>query len=170
MFCANDVVLYGVDGICRVAGKTMRTLAGRAAEYYVLKPLSPENSTVYVPVDNAALVERMRRLLTRDEVIRLIRSIPDEDTIWIEDDARRRAVYGGIIEGSDRRELVRLIKTLYQRDRTMKESHRKLPTADERLMKEAEKRLYGEFAHVLSIDPGQVPPFTSGMIGRESGA
>jgi len=169
MVRVNDVVLYGVDGICHVTGKTTRTLGGSPQEYYVLKPVSQEGSTIYVPADNPALVERMQRILSLDEVMALIRSIPDEETIWIEDDARRRATYREIIAGGDRREIVRVIKTLYERDRALKESHRKMPAADERLMKDAEKRLYDEFAHVLNIEPGQVLPFIFRMIGEKTG-
>ncbi len=167
MICVNDVVLYGVDGICLVSDMVTRTLGGRPQEYYVLKPVYLESSTIYVPTDNPALVGRMQRILSLDEVMALIRSIPDEETNWIEDDARRRVLYGEIIAGGDRREIVRVIKTLYQRDREMKEGRRKLSSADERLMKDAEKRLYDEFAHVLSIEPGQVLPFIFGMIGEK---
>lgn len=170
MIRVNDVVLYGVDGICHVTGMTTRTLGGRPQEYYVLKPVSLESSTIFVPADNPALVGKMQRILSLDEVMALIRSIPDEETNWIEEDARRRVQYGQIIDGGDRREIVRVIKTLYLRDRAMKESRRKLSSADERLMKDAEKRLYDEFAHVLSIEPGQVLPFIFGMIGEMADA
>ena len=170
MVRVNDVVLYGVDGICHATGVATGTTAGAPMEYYILRPVGPENTTIYVPVDNVALVGRMRRLLSLDEVIELIRSIPDEETIWIEDDLKRRAAYGAIIEGSDRREIVRLIKALYQRDRAMREGRRRMHAADERLMKEAEKRLYDEFAHVLNIEPGQVLPFIFSVIGEKPGA
>jgi len=170
MIRVNDVVLYGIDGICHVTGVTTKMIAGSPAEYFVLRPVSQETTTIYVPTGNEALVSRMQRLLSLDEAMDLIRSIPDEETIWIEDDMKRRAAYGQILQSGDRREIVKLIKTLYLRDREFKQSRRKMHSADEKLMKEAEKRLYDEFAHVLKIEPGQVLPFIFRMIGEPADA
>jgi CarD family transcriptional regulator len=169
MVCVNDVVLYGIDGICHVTGVTTRRVSGSPVEYYVLKPVSPENSTIYVPIANEALVARMQRLLSLDETMELIRDIPGEEPFWIEDDLKLRAAYGRIIQGGDRREILRIIKTLYLRGEQLKQAHRKMHSADERLMKEAQKRLYDEFAHVLRIEPGQVLPFIFRMIGESAG-
>jgi CarD family transcriptional regulator len=169
MIRENDVVLYGFDGICHVTGVTTKIVAGLPVEFYVLRPISMEKTTIFVPTANAALVSRMRRLLSLDEVMDLIRSIPDEETIWIEDDLKRRAAYGRIIASGDRQEIVKLIKTLYQRDQELKLGKRKMHSADEKLMKEAEKQLYDEFAHVLKIEPGQVLPFIFDMNGEPAG-
>lgn len=169
MIRVNDVVLYGIDGICRVTGVTTRMVAGKPAEFFVLKPVGLQGSTIYVPAANETLVSRMQRLLSLDETMALIRSIPGEETLWIEDDLKRRATYGRILQGGDRREIVRVIKTLYLRGEQLKQERRKMHAADERLMKEAEKRLYDEFAHVLRIEPGQVPPFISRTIGEVAG-
>jgi CarD family transcriptional regulator len=170
MVRVNDVVLYGIDGICHVTGLATKTVAGKPVEFYVLKPVSQETSTIYVPVANEALVGRMQRLLSLDEAMELIRSIPGEETFWIEDDLKRRTTYGQILQGGDRREILRVIKTLYLRAEQLKQDRRKMHSADERLMKEAEKRLYDEFAHVLRIEPGQVLPFIFRMIGEGAGA
>lgn len=144
-------------------------VAGKPEEYYVLKPINTENSTVYVPTNNETLISRMKRLLSQDETLAMIRSIPDEETIWIEDGARRRFVYGTILEGGDRREILKLIKTLFLHEQEMRNGRKKMNAADERLLKEAEKRLYGEFAHVLKIEPGQVLPLISNLIGETAG-
>jgi CarD family transcriptional regulator len=167
MIRTGDVVLYGIDGVCRVAGKATRRLRDKSIEYFVLKPVSPENSTVYVPVGNETLVSKMQRLMSPDETIELIRSMPDEDTIWIEDDMKRRTQYARIIEGSDRTEIAKVIKTLHLRGQELRQDHRKMHAADERLMKEAEVRLYGEFAHVLKIDPDEVQPLISKLTSEQ---
>ncbi len=170
MIRVNDAVLYGVDGICHVTRVTTKIIDGKPEEYYVLHPIDQETTTIYVPTANETLVSRMHRLLSLDEVIELIHSIPDEETIWIEDDTKRRATYGQILLGDDRRELLKLIKTLYLHAQSLKQGKRKMRAADEKVLKEAEKQLYDEFAHVLCIEPGQVLPFIFRMIGEPEGA
>ena len=60
---------------------------------------------------------------------------------------------------SDRTALVRMIKTLYQHQQKQQRRGKKLHVVDERFMKEAERILYEEFAHVLNIQKEQVVPF-----------
>jgi CarD family transcriptional regulator len=166
LFSVNDVVLYGIDGVCHVTGVTTKKIGGYPEKYYVLRPVSQETTTIYVPVTNEALVSRMQRLLSLDEAMELIRSVSEEETIWIEDDMKRRFAYEKILEIGDRREIFKLIKTLYLRAQELKGGKRKMHVADEKLMKEAEKRLYDEFAHVLHIEPEQVLPFIFRTIGE----
>jgi CarD family transcriptional regulator len=106
----------------------------------------------------------MRRLLSEDEIYSLIRSMPDEDTIWIDNETARKEQYRAILSDGDRLQLMRLIKTLFLRERELKEVGKKLYAIDERFMREAEKMLYEEFAHVLNIKPDQVVPLISEQI------
>ena len=55
------------------------------------------------------------------------------------------------------------LKTLRLHQRKLRDSGRKFHASDERFLKEAERVLYGEFAHVLHLEPAQVEP----MILRE---
>ena len=49
-----------------------------------------------------------------------------------------------------------LIHTLYLNKRKRESDGKKMYVSDERIMKEAEKLIYEEFAAVLNIKPGQV--------------
>lgn len=159
MICnINDAVLYGLEGICWFAGISEKEINGKRNKYYVLRPVYNDKSTIFVPVDNEKLIAKIRRVLSVDEIHALIKAIPNESTIWIEDDAVRREQYKKILARGDRTELVRLIKTLYLRQQSLKEKGRKMPVADERFIKDAEKLLHDEFAHVLNIDREQILP------------
>jgi CarD family transcriptional regulator len=136
-----------------------KDLTGDSVEYYVLKPLSDATATIYVPVDNEALVGKMRGVLSKDEIYDLIAAIPAEETIWMDDEFARRTRYEKILSSGDRSELSRLIKTLYQRRESLKERGKKLDMADARLMRDAERILYEEFSHVLDIKREKVLPF-----------
>lgn len=158
-FEVNDSVLYGAEGVCRIADICEQDFMGTQAQYYVLKPVYNAGSTVFVPVENETLVAKMRRILSPDEIRGLIKTMPDEDTLWIDDDNTRRARYAEIVQNGDRAELVGLIKALYRRQQEQQAKGRKLHAADERYLREAEKVLYDEFAHVLRIKRDEVLPF-----------
>lgn len=159
MFNVNDAVLYGVHGVCRIIEIQNQNFGGKDSLYYVLKPVYNDFSTFFVPVDNENLTSKMKKVLSPQEIHNIIHSMPQEDLIWIDDDAERKEKYNEILKSGDRTGLVRIIKTLYFRQKQLKENRKKLHMADERFMKEAEKMLYEEFAYVLNIDQDQVIPF-----------
>jgi len=155
----NDTILYGIHGVCRITEISERQFNDKCREYYVLKPICDDKATLYVPVNNEKLVDKMRRVLTAAEIYELIETMPDENTIWIENESARKEKYKEILRQGDRVELVRLVKTLYQHQETQREKGKKLHLADERFMKDAERMLFAEFAHVLDIKYEQVLPF-----------
>ena len=154
----GDMILYGTQGVCRIAEIAERDFSGNSMLYYILKPVFDERSTLYVPVYGEA-ADKLRRILSVPEVYKLIKAMPDEDTIWIENEAVRRKKHKEIISQGDRQELDKLIKTIYLHDKKQKAIGKKLHVADERFMKDAEKILYDEFAYVLNIEPDQVVTF-----------
>ena len=167
MFSNGDAVLYGAEGVCRLEGSTQREIGGKKLEYYVLKPVYRAGSTVFVPKGNETLTAKMRRVLSPEEIHKLIQEIPEEKELWIENEGERRAEYGRIVSGGDRRELIRVIKALYQRRQKQQELGKKFHLSDERFLKEAEEKLHGEFALVLNIQPDQVTAFIRREIGAE---
>ena len=106
----------------------------------------------------------MRRILSSAEIDALIRSMPDEELISTDGESERREKYTDILRSGDRRQLVRLIKTLYMRQAERKEQKKKPSAEDERFMRDAEKILYEEFAYVLHIQREQVLPFITRQI------
>lgn len=156
MYQVNDVVLYGVDGVCRITEIVNRPIRGGSMEFYVLKSCAHEKVTIYVPTSNEDLVGRMQHVLSADEIQQMMKVMPEEETVWIEDERDRKERYNEILSGDDRLEIYRVIKTLSHRQRELSGKNKKLHAADERLLRDAERRLYDEFAHVLKIEPEQV--------------
>ena len=155
----GDRVVYGIHGVCLIVDVEEQYFGGEVTKYYVLQPVYDDKGKVFVPVGNERLERKMRRILSAEEINELIREMPSEDAIWIADDNLRKERYRQILLVGDRRELVRLIKTLYLRQQEQTAKGKKLYKNDEKVMKEAEKMLYEEFAHVLDIRPDQVLPF-----------
>lgn len=158
VFNVNDTILYGTEGVCRVAGIVEKEIAGEKKEYYMLKPAEMPNSTIYVPLDSKKMIEKAHRILSKEEIYALIESMPGESIMSISEDTQRKVVYQDILNSGDRVQLIRLIRTLYVKAEEKKKDGKKVHVIDERCMKEAEKILYEEFAYVLDIELDQVLP------------
>ncbi|MBR5496328.1 MAG: CarD family transcriptional regulator [Oscillospiraceae bacterium] len=111
----NSLVVYGGNGVCKVEGLREENLSGIKRMLYILKPLGIKSSTFYIPVDSEKLLEKVHKLMGAYEIMDLINEMPQEDTIRIEDDRARTAQYKSMLLSGDRRQLVKLTKTLYQR-------------------------------------------------------
>jgi len=159
MFKENDTVLYGVEGVCIVTEITERQFRDQVMKYYVLKPVYREGSTVFVPINNEALVSKMKRILSVEEIHQLIRNMPNEELIWIDNDNQRKEKYKEILRSGNRKDIIQLIRTIYLKQEELKKIGKKIHAADDGIFKEAEKILYEEFAYVLNIKKDEVVPF-----------
>ena len=155
----NDTVMHGMQGVFIIEEIADKEFNGTKSLYYVLKNVENERSTVFVPVNSEAATDKMRRVLSTGEVYSLIKNMPNIDADWIENDRERRERFKQIIFKGNSTELVKLIKSLYERRRLQKEKGKRLNTTDERFMKDAEKVLYEEIAHVMDISTEEVLPF-----------
>ncbi|MCD7811458.1 MAG: transcriptional regulator [Ruminococcus sp.] len=164
MYNVNDTVMYSPCGVCRIDGISEKDFSGEPAEYYVLRPVGDSKNTYYIPVNNETLTGQMRKVLTREEIDELIRKMPDENNIWIEDEAERKEEYRRILRSGNRMELVMLIKTLYCYREDRRGKKKKLHSADEHFLHDAENMLYDEFAYVLGISKDEVVPFIKSHI------
>ena len=158
MIKKNDTVLYGVHGVCKVADTVVRKIGGEEREYYVLKPVFDRGTVLYVPTWNEQLTAKLKRILSAEEIYAMIRSMPEEELLWIENENDRKRIYQEALVSGEREQLVRLIKTLHVRREKRAAQKKALLLSDERFMKEAERILYEEFAYVLKIGREQVLP------------
>ena len=159
MIAVGDVVHYGMDGVCEVAGIVEKKLGGQIYRYFELRPHFRKNVAVFLPVQNEQLLSRIRPVLSRDEVLTAVHELDKAESVWIEPDSARKEVFQTIIRSGDHKQLVSLIKTLYEQKLKMQEGGRKLRSADTAFLKDAERLINEEFAYVLGIQPGDVPAF-----------
>ena len=161
----GEIVLYGTDGVCQISEITEKKFGKETTKYYVLSTLYRGNSVIYVPVGNEKLECKMRDIISREELESIICNMPKEESIWIENEPLRKIKYKEIITGGDRRDLFRLIKTLYEHRINQENSGKKMHMTDQRFMKDAEKILYDEIAHVIGIDHRDVVGYITEKIG-----
>ena len=114
MYSVNEMVLYGADGVCTITNIVEKNMLGTARLFYELHPVSRRDAVLFLPTDNEKTMAKLRRVLTREEIISAIRSMPDEENIWIDKESERREAYARIIRSGDHKKVIRLIKTLYE--------------------------------------------------------
>lgn len=154
MYKVGEIVLYGSNGVCRIEEITEKTISKTVIEYYVLKPLATQVSTLFVPTQNEKLVSRMRRVLSKEEIENIIENLPETGE-WNKNKPERFDSFKKIITDGNCLELIGLIRLLHQQESRQIKRGKRLHITDEKFLKEAERMVYGEISVVLGIDKAE---------------
>lgn len=96
-FKAGDCVNYRRNGICKVVRITKRDFGTLGeTEYYELSPVYDPKTVIYVPTEALTLTQGMRRLLSAEEIDRIIEEAEGGEFCRIED-AKKEALFTGIL-------------------------------------------------------------------------
>lgn len=164
MFQKGDRVIYGIHGVCEIVELEQRIVDRKTVEYYVLEPINQAQSRFYVPTENPVAVGKLRKVLTKQELDRLLQSELEED-IWIEDENRRKQAYRELIVSGDRASLIAMVRALHKHREAQALVGKKLHLCDENFLRDAERILGGEFSLVLDISPDEVGKYIESHIG-----
>ncbi len=159
MKTVGDLVVYGTNGVCRIADLREETFSGTPRQYYILRPIHEiGNNSIFVPVDNQTLVNEMRAILTPDELYDIVQNTPPfAEEEWPQDGRSRSKFCRELVNSGNREQFIRLIKTVKGSSRT--------PSASEELCcQKAAAMLYQEFSLVLKIEKAEVIPFLLGEL------
>lgn len=161
MFQVNDVVIYGHHGVCEITdiGTLEMPMADKKKLYYTLRPVYHKDSSVYAPVENRRII--MRPVISKETAEELIQHIPEIETVWIVNEKAREIQFKEALQTCDCEELVKIIKTLYQRKQQRLESGKKVTVVDEKYFRQAEEKLYEELAFVLGMEKNKVGQYIS---------
>lgn len=159
MFSTGEYVVCGNKGVCVVEKITRLDISGvdKEREYYILKPLYQNGSTVYIPVDASG--ESIRPVLGKEEAEALIGRIPQLAPIEIANEKLSEQLYKDSMRANSCEEWVRVIKTIHVRSRRRLEAGRKMTAVDTRYIHMAEENLYGELAVALQLERGEVQEY-----------
>lgn len=164
MFVAEDYIIYGNHGVCKVEtiGTVSLPMVDKNKIYYTLRPVYKNDAVIYAPVENAKAV--MRPVLTREEAEMLIQEIPQLESVWITNEKEREFQYKAALRSCDCRELIRIIKTLYGRKMNRLRDGKKVTVVDERYFRQAEEQLYGELAFAMDMERSQMADYLTERI------
>ena len=155
MYNIGDNILYGTNGIMTVVDIRDERLTDEEKTYYVLREYSGATSSwTYVPMDNEKLVSSMHTLLTPDEVYAAIAEAGiSPDVEWIPDSRARAEAYKSILRTADRKEILVLIRTVYNTGLRRAAIGKKNFLTDESIMHKAESIIAQEFSISLGVSP-----------------
>ena len=166
VFEKEQYVVYGKMGVCRVVDRRLLSFGGDKEEYYILAPARDPRSSVYVPSANETLMARLRPLLTRQEIDEILSCVTQAAVPWIEDRGERATQFRAIISGGDRRQIVRLVRCLYEKKQEKLAAGKKLSAADEAFLQECIRLVEEEFMLALDIPAGQVGDYIRERVGE----
>ncbi|MBR1477853.1 MAG: CarD family transcriptional regulator [Lachnospiraceae bacterium] len=163
MFSIGEYVVYGSKGVCTVEDISTLNLpdVDSDREYYILKPLYIQSSTVYVPIDAS---DSLRKVLNKTQAKKLIKLIPDIPLIENIPDKLLEQEYKVSIRSNSCEEWVKIIKTIYRRKQKRIEAGRKITAVDAKYSRMAEDSLYGELAVALGMPKDEVEDYITSEI------
>lgn len=159
MYKVGDVFVYGSNGACQITDIKEEKFVRETKVYYILSPFFDSRETIFVPVDNEALTNKMKDVLSRDEIMKMIRSIPNCESIWDDNANIRREEYKKIINSADRKELLKLLKTLHEKKSSLEGTGKNLSVSDEKYYRKAQSIIHSEIAMVLELEMKEVEHF-----------
>ena len=160
----GEHVHYGAHGVCRVCGREDKEMAGGTRTYFTLRPTSRENILLYLPEDAEPEKVRLRRLMSRQEILELIDQAGQTPADWISDSKLRRETFTKILRSGDAMGLFRMLKSLHLHQEALPQG-KQLPMSDQEMQHAAQRQLYSELAYVLELEESQVLPFILARVG-----
>jgi len=162
----EDMVVYGIHGVCRIAGIETRVVDRRSVEYYVLEPVKQSDAKFYVPTQNPAAVAKMRKMLTAREFDKLLKSSEVKADSWIANETMRKEQYKILIARADCAELISMIRALYFHKQKQIAAGKKFHQCDENFMRDAERVIRSEVSCILGISQDQVGEYIRNKLGE----
>lgn len=152
MFDIGDYIVYGHNGICKVADITHPDLPGidKSKLYYVLVPTKTRDSKLYCPTDNDKIV--IRKVISAEEAKAIIEETKTIEPMIIANDRVRDDSYKNALRSCDLRQCVQVLKALLIRKKQREESGKKITATDERFLKAVQEELYNELALATGAD------------------
>ena len=167
MFEIGTCIVYGTIGVCRV--ESIGALSGITGSdpkriYYKLTPVRT-GGTIYIPVDSKMF---MRPVITRQEADALIRQMPYicERVCSSRDQRTLNEHYKASIRAHSCEELVRLIKSVYVKNRRLIQSGKKAGKTDLEYRKKAETLLYEELSVALDLSVEEVKSYVEKRVEK----
>jgi len=163
VYQVGDTVMHPSEGVCTIEELRYMQFGGaQMRRYYMLKPtMEKSSSTVYLPVFRGNTL--LRRLLNRQDIVRLIHQSRDYAGLWIADNKQRKESFSRILSEGNYAQIIRMIQEIHEQNTRREREGKKPCAADEAIKAEAERLLHQEFSYVLRMSIED----TVSMITRE---
>lgn len=151
MFIINDYIIYGAHGVCKIIDIEKNNENNH--DYFIIEGIY-SNILIKTPVKNKVF---MRKVLNEKDATILIESLPEIDTIWINDAKERYKKYNKLLSNGLCKDLMKVIKTLYLRKGNPK--CKSITATDKVILEQAKVKVENEFAIALKIPNEEVEDY-----------
>ena len=168
MFSIGDKIIYGSEGVYLITEYTTSPIdKNDKRQFYLLSPMhGPAGNVIITPVDNDKV--NMRLVMSRDEALTFIDSIPEISILTVEREKSRREIYKATLASGQGSDLISIIKTVRERREICIQQKKRLSDSDSDYEKKAKFCLYGELAVALGITFDCVEEFIKKRLDDQS--
>lgn len=159
MFKIGEFVLYGAEGVCKIVGIEELDLTGETSSYYRLASENDRTSTIFVPIANSILTERIKPLLSEEEIRALLADTSEVEPIFCDSTNLRKSRYHEIVNSADRKRMLALVRELHARRNSIKGTGQRFSITDDHYYKLAQRILFDEFSRVIPISQSEFLDF-----------
>ncbi len=153
MFCVNEYVVYGSEGVCRVESVGHPDIVGldKDKEYYTLLPIY-RSGKIYTPVDSNI---PMRSAITKEEAQSLISGAEQISAVLDvpRDSKQATQYYRSLVRTYECKKLMSIVKYVVKKQHRLGDGKKSLPAVDLKFMRIAQDMLCGELGFALGIEP-----------------
>jgi len=110
----NEYVYYALNGICLVKDIQKLKIGNETKEYYVLNPIN-NSSTFYLPIDNEEILSKVKKLLTKEEIDKLILESKEITIDWPNNSKDRNSYIQQLLKLDDLKITIAIIRTINQK-------------------------------------------------------
>ena len=151
MYQIGSYVIYGIQGVCKVAGTETRLVNGKETEYLILESAEKEQLRYYLPTHNAAAMGKLKAVLCAQEMEQILASDEIREDCWIWNENQRKQHYRDLISRGDRTSILQMLHNLYQHKQKQMESGRKFHQCDDNFLRDAERLVSREVALAMGM-------------------
>lgn len=165
-FKVEDYVTYRKNGVCQIAEITQQSFVGQGKkDYYVLRSVYDSNIKVFVPL-GSELEKEMKRVLSKDEIHKVIDESKDLDGIWADDCKSRANLFEQIIADGDKAKMIWIIRRISAYKLEVEGQKKKMKANDLKYLALAETVIAGEFAFSLGLQKNEVIKYINDYLDK----
>ena len=163
MLSRGDAVVYKCRGLYKVEdiGTLDFSFVDNSKQYYTLQSVEDAGDKAYVPAEDET---NIRRPVSRDEALDLIRRMPQIEGLQVKNEKFREQEYKDCIADCCPENWGKVLKTTYKRTK----SRGSITSLDRKYQMLLEHALYSEFAFALGIPASEIQSFVARHMEPES--
>lgn len=163
MLSRGDAVVYKCRGLYKVEdiGTLDFSFVDNNKQYYTLQSVEDAGDKAYVPAEDET---NIRRPVSRDEAMDLIRRMPDIEVLHVKNEKFREQEYKNCIADFCPENWVKVLKTTYRRTK----SRGSVTSLDRKYQMLLEHALYSEFSFALGIPAAEIEDFIADHVEQKN--